>query len=245
MRALKTALFWAVTLLTAGTMTTSCTDYQDEIDALDYRVTVLESLVKQVNNNLEVMMITVNAMENGDFITAVRETDDGYLLNFNQAGPIHIIDGRDGRDGKDAQAPDISVEQDPTDGEWYWVINGEWLLVGGEKIRANGHDGRDGTDGKDAVSPQVRINPETGIWEISADGGKTWTSTGTSATGAPGRDGKDGKDGEDGKNGENGRDGNQFFMTVNYTIDTDLTEYMIITTRSGQTFKIPIYSSNQ
>ena len=35
-------------LLVAGAATNiSCTDYQDEIDALDYRVTVLENLVKK------------------------------------------------------------------------------------------------------------------------------------------------------------------------------------------------------
>jgi len=28
---------------------------------------------------------------------------------------------------------------------------------------------------------------------------------------------------------------------VSYTIDSDGTEYMVITTKGGQTFKIPIY----
>ena len=81
-------------LLVAGAATNiSCTDYQDEIDALDYRVTVLENLVKKINNNIEAMQVTVTAMQNGDYITGVRETENGYLVNFYKAGPIYIIDG--------------------------------------------------------------------------------------------------------------------------------------------------------
>lgn len=216
----------ALMLLTGGVLTTSCTDYQDEIDALNYRITVLEKLVNEVNNNIEFMKVAVTAMEEGDYITAVNETENGYLVNFHKAGPVYIIDGVD---GQDAQAPDITVVKDPTDGQWYWQINGEWLMVGGEKIRANG---KDGENGKDAISPQVRINSETGIWEVSTDGGQTWTSTGTPAKG------------EDGKNGENGKDGRQFFVEVNYTIDGNGNEYMVITTKSGQAFRIPIYTNN-
>jgi len=50
----------------------------------------------------------------------------------------------------------------------------------GEKIPVTGQDG------KDAVAPQVRINTETNVWEISNDGGTTWTSTGVVATGDSG-----------------------------------------------------------
>ena len=230
-------LLLAAMLLVSGAITTSCTDYQDEIDALDYRITVLEELVKQVNNNLDAMRAIVDAMEAGDYITDVRETTGGYVANFHKAGPLYIMDGVD---GKDAQTPDISLQQDPADSQWYWVVNGEWLVINGEKICASGKDGKDGKEGKDAVSPQVRINPDTGIWEISADGGQTWVSTGTSATGRDGRDGRDGRNGQDGKDG---KDGNQFFLTVSYTIDSDGTEYMVITTKGGQTFKIPVYNN--
>ena len=224
-------------LLTGGMgLTVSCTDYQDEIDALDYRVTVLEELVKRINTDLEAMGMIVSAMANGDYITGVRETADGYVINFAQAGPVAIkdgVDGVDGRDGKDAKVPEIDVRQG-SDGNWYWVVDGEWLKGGdGEIIRVNGKDGVDGRDGKDAVSPQVRINPDTGQWEISTDDGQSWAATGTSASG---RDGKDGRDGVDGK------DGNEFFLTVTYEV-TGEGEYMTIVTQSGQTFRIPIYKN--
>lgn len=37
--------------------------------------------------------------------------------------------------------------------------------------------------GKDAIAPQIRINTDNNEWEVSTDGGKTWTSTGVHATG--------------------------------------------------------------
>ena len=43
-----------------------------------------------------------------------------------------------------------------------------------------------GDKGLDAVAPQVRINDNTNEWEISIDGGKTYTSTGVKATGNQG-----------------------------------------------------------
>lgn len=178
--------------MVSGTLI-SCTDYQDEIDALKYRVTVLEDLIKKLNNDIISMQVIVNAFEDGDFITDVTETPDGYIITFNEYGAVVIHDGTDGKDGKDAQIPDIAVKQGE-DGYYYWVINGEWLTgPNGQKIRSNGKDGKDGVDGKDgkAIAPQVRINDVTGMWEISTDEGKTWVSTGTPVTGKDGKDGKD------------------------------------------------------
>ena len=267
MKKIQNIMLTAIMALMAPVFT-ACTDYQDEIDALDFRITVLENLVKQLNFDLESMQVIVYAMESGDYITNVTENSEGYILTFNNAGSVVIkngVDGINGKDGKDAQTPDISVVQGE-DGLWYWTLNGELLTnEDGDPIRANGkdgqngqdgkdgldgkdgQDGKDGENGKDAVSPQVRINGETGIWEISIDGGINWISTGTPATGNDGKDGKDGqngkdgKDGKDGENGKDGKDGNQFFTTVYYEVN-DSGEFMVVITKAGQTFKIPIYT---
>lgn len=130
MKAIKSILLTAILTLMAPTFT-ACTDYQDEIDALDYRITVLESLVKQMNLDLESMQVIVEAMESGDYITNVSENSEGHIITFNNAGAIVIKDGKDGRDGKDgkdAQTPDISVGQGE-DGLWYWTLNGVWILT--------------------------------------------------------------------------------------------------------------------
>lgn len=204
MKTIKTLLLAASASLLFSTLN-SCTDYQDEIDALDVRVTYLESLVNQINTDLKALSTIVKAIEDGDYITDVTPTTDGYVINFKKNGPVYIIDGVD---GADAAAPNITVRQDPLTGDWFWVLNGEWLTVGGEKVRANG---KDGADGKDAISPMVRINPITNEWEYSTDGGNTWTSTGTKAT------------------GEDGKDGYTFFQEVTWR-NKDGKKYLILVT---------------
>lgn len=192
-----------------GAMTTACTDYQDEIDALDKRVTRLENLVDSINKNIEGLRMLVNAQAQGWIITGMAELPDGngYLINF---GKLDTTTGEistkpedkktvtifNGINGKDADAPVITMQQDPTDGNYYWVVNGEWLLTpDGQKIRANGKDGQPGKDGV-STAPQIRINDQ-GYWQISTDGGKTWdfmlNSKGEriSATGKDGADGVD------------------------------------------------------
>ncbi len=226
-------------LFLLGGVMTACTDYQDEVDSLDRRVTTLEDLIKQANDDLATMEAFLAAIEDGDYITGVKDTDDGYVINFKKAGPMYIHDGKDGKDGKDAQMPDVDVVKGE-DGNFYWVIDGV-VLKGpdGNPIRVNGKDGkdgrdgvdgkdgvdgRDGVDGKDAMQPQLRINPSTLVWEISTDNGATWQPTGTSAQ------------------GKDGKDGNEFFYSVNYEVTSE-GEFMTIVTKSGQTFRIPIYKN--
>ena len=89
----------------------------------------------------------------------------------------------------------------------------------------DGADGQDGQDGQDAIAPQVRINEETNEWEISIDGGKTWTSTGVQATGDKGDTGATGRPGATGPQGPQGiqgPQGNSMFSDVDYT-DTEVT----------------------
>ena len=256
MKKIQKILLMVITLLMAG-LQTSCTDYQDEIDALDVRVTVLENLVKQLNLDLSSMRTIVDVIEKGDYITNVTQNEEGCIITFGKHGAIIIKNGKDGKDGVDAEMPDISVAKD-SDGVWYWTLNGEWILgPNGSKVRADGRDGRDGKDGvdgedgkdgkdgKDAISPKVRINAN-GYWEISVDGGTTWVNTGTPAGGADGKDGKDGRDGKDGKDGKDGvdgKDGNEFFESVTLKLEAG-NEYMVIVTKGGSTFIIPIYQKS-
>ena len=186
MKTIKTFLLAGMTAILLTTPT-SCTDYQDEIDALDVRVTYLESLVKDVNSDLAALKTITDALKNADYITNVSQNPAGdWVINFYKHGPIVI------HNGQDASMPNIAVEQDPTDGNYYWKLNGDWLMgPDGQRVKANGKDGKDGTDGangKDGITPQVRI--VDGQWEVSTDGGATWIKTGTSVQGKDGKDGK-------------------------------------------------------
>ncbi|MBR1933892.1 MAG: hypothetical protein IJ841_09430 [Prevotella sp.] len=176
-KTIKLFLLAALTVAAGAMTTTSCTDYQDEVDALDNRVTTLENLVNRVNTNLASLRTIVDAMDQGDYITNVTKTATGTIITFAKHGAITILDGEK---GDDAALPNIAVVQDPTDGNYYWTLNGEPLMVNGQKVQANGKDGEDGN------TPQVKI--EGGMWYYSLDGGKTWIPTGQKVTGEDGKD---------------------------------------------------------
>ena len=168
---------------------------KEQLEELEERVSALEDIAKKTNDDIVAIQTIVNALQNNIYVTNVITTSDGYTIQFSDGTSAVISNGQDG-----VNAPVISVRQD-TDGFYYWTLDGEWLIVDGKKVRANGKDGVDGTNGingKDAITPQVRINEDTKEWEISTDGGKTWTPTGVIA------EGKDGINGTNGINGING-----------------------------------------
>ena len=197
MKTIRKILMLAIVLV-AGTFT-SCTDYQDEINALDYRVTELEKMAKRINSDLESLQIIADALENADYITNVTPNSEGYIITFKKAGAVLIRNGKDGLDGQDAQMPDISMKKG-ADGFYYWTLNGEFVVSpDGNLVRASGKDGIDGQDGQDgkdgkdgvAIAPKVRINEQTLYWEVSYDGGATWITTNIYSKGKDGKDGKD------------------------------------------------------
>ena len=223
MKTIKTFLLAGMTAILLTTPT-SCTDYQDEIDALDVRVTYLESLVDIVNSDLASLKTIADALKNADYITNITQNAAGdWVINFYKHGPIVI------HNGQDATMPNISVEQDPTDGNYYWKLNGDWLTgPDGQRVKANGKDGKDGAngengkDGNDGISPQVRI--VDGQWEVSTDGGATWIKTGTLVQG---------------KDGENGKNANTIVDVRTYwTEDGGYVEFI---TDSGS-FRVPLQS---
>lgn len=112
-------IFLVPMLLVGSMLIPSCTDYQDEIDSLDTRVTRLENLVKTINDQIASLKVIADALKDADFIDGVRETADGYVINFKKYGPLYIKDGVDGIDGKDAESPDIAVKEDPSTGDLY------------------------------------------------------------------------------------------------------------------------------
>lgn len=169
-----------------------CKNYDDDIDALDKRVTALEEWQKTVNTNISSLQTIVDALQKKDYVTSVTTLADGtgYQISFQNSGSITI---KNGTNGKDGTTPVIGVDK-YTDGNYYWTIDtgsgAKWLKdASGNMIRTTGDKGATGAAGKDAISPQLRINSDTNVWEISTDGGKTWTSTGVNATGATGAQG--------------------------------------------------------
>lgn len=174
-------------------------DYDDselrgDIENLEGRITALEEWQKSVNTDIRSLQNLVAALEDKDYVTAVTPLEDGtgYVISFLKSGNITIKHGEQGEKGEDGTTPVISVKQD-SDGKHYWTVNGEWLLDNGNKMPVTGEKGDKGAD---AIAPQVRINTDTNLWEISTDGGKTWTSTRIKATGDKGNTGAQGPQGD-------------------------------------------------
>ena len=223
----KTFTFLMVALL--GFALTGCRQkIWNELEELDNRVTALEDAVKKTNKDISALQAIVDALQKNVYVTDVITTSEGYTIQFSDGTSAVISNGQDG-----VNAPVISVRQD-TDGFYYWTLDGEWLIVDGKKVRANGKDGVDGTNGingKDAITPQVRINEDTKEWEISTDGGLTWIPTGVIA---------EGKDGEDGSVIIGGDSEGSLFESV----DTSSKEYVIITLADGTELKLARYNGS-
>ena len=143
----------------------------------------LQRLCNETNTNLSALQTIVTALQNNDYITSVDPLTEngkvvGYTVKFAKSNPIVIYNGKDGADGN---TPVIGVKKDG-DGIYYWTLDGEFIIVDGQKIKAQGTDGSDGADG---VTPKLEIRE--GYWWISYDNGTNWTQLGK----ATGEDGKD------------------------------------------------------
>ncbi|UEA88518.1 PL29 family lyase N-terminal domain-containing protein [Alistipes senegalensis] len=153
----------------------------------------LQRLCNETNTNLSALQTIVTALQNNDYITSVDPlTEDGkvvgYTIKFAKSNPIVIYNGKDDTDGVDGNTPIIGVKKD-TDDIYYWTLDGEFIVVDGQKIKAQGTDGNNGVDGSDGVTPKLEIRES--YWWISYDNGTNWTQLGK-ATGENGADGKDG-----------------------------------------------------
>ena len=231
------ALGVVATLLAAVGCQYDDTNIWNEMEQIKDRVETLEKSVIQTNEDIAALQAIVNALQKNVYVVSVTPTADGYTIVFSDGATAEIKNGENGANG--TNAPAISVKQD-SDGNYYWTMDGEWLMVNGERVRANGIDGANGANGengKDAIAPQVRINENSKEWEISVDGGQTWTSTGVVAEG---KDGANGANGENGTDGSNGANGDSLFKKV----DTSHPDYVTITLANGTEFRLARYDES-
>lgn len=144
-------------------------DIWNAVDNVTNRVDALEKASDKMNSDIEALQRIVEALQNNVTVTDVVTGTDGYTIKFSDGTEAKITNGVDGLD-----APRIAAKQD-ADGVYYWTVGGEWMLVDGNKVKANGTDG---------IAPKVQINPTTKQWEISTDNGATWQPTDVVAEGS-------------------------------------------------------------
>ena len=193
---------------------------RNDLNDLENRVAKLEDLCKQMNTNISSLQTIVTALQNNVYVTGTTPLmkdgkEIGYTITFSKGNPITIYHGKDGQDGEDGTTPTIGVKKD-TDGVYYWTLNGEFIVVDGGKIQAEGKDGTNGTNG---TTPQFKI--ENDYWFVSYDNGANWTQLGKAT-------------------GEDGVGGDSMFSGVDYETSTD---YVIFTLSNGTQIKLPTWSA--
>lgn len=154
------------------------TDLRNSVDDLTGRVESLEEFRDQVQSDITSLQDIIEKIQSAVTIDNVVDDGDGYTINFSDGTSITIKDGVDGEDGM--TPPSITVVEE--DGVYYWALEN----ADGSVDFIEGPDGERIPVTGDAVAPQVRINPQTGNWEISTDGGQTWQDTGMPSTGGSG-----------------------------------------------------------
>ena len=159
-----------------------CTqELESRLSDVESRLAKVEDQVKELNSQVSLIQQLLNGKY---FIQSAEALSDGSgykLVLVDKDGNVTektVLNGKDGKTGKDGVSPVVSVKQD-TDGNYYWTLNGEWLLVDGKKVRANGVDGTDGKDGKDAPATDFKV--ENGKWYVKIGDG-AWTYVGEAVT---------------------------------------------------------------
>ena len=164
-------LFLPMLLLTMG-----CTrEIENRLTELEQRLAKVEEQVKELNSQVSLIQNLINGKY---FIQSAAELPDGSgykLVLVDKDGKTVEKTVLCGKDGKDGATPSVGVGKD-TDGNYYWTLNGEWLLVDGKKVRANGTDGENGKD-----APMTEFKVENGKWYAKVGDGD-WTYVGDAVT---------------------------------------------------------------
>ncbi len=163
---------------------TGCQNYDDteikgRVNKLESQVTELRLLVEKLNSNLTSLVTAVDALNNRDQIVSVEKlpAGNGYTITFKKSGTVTVyngekgLDGKNGTDGvngKDGKSPVISIRQD-TDNKFYWTLDGEWLLVNGQKVPATA----------EVTVPKIKV--ENGKFLFSTNGTE-WVVIGDAGT---------------------------------------------------------------
>lgn len=146
-------------------------DLWDAVNGLDGRVQELEEIARTVQSDLNSIRTIVDKMQQKITVDSiVANGDDSYTIRFSDGTSVTIVNNIE-----DILPPAVIVMEE--DGRYWWGYrfpdgHAEFITDGnGKRIPVS------------AEAPQVRINPENNHWEISVDGGRTWSDTGVDAAG--------------------------------------------------------------
>lgn len=231
-------------LIFSGCVKDDINELRRQQEEIAGRVAALEKWQQGVNGNILALQSLVTALQNNDHVTGVVPfaipAPGGYRITFTKSGEATIWNGNKGDKGEQGDkgaVPVIGVAQFPDNsGTYFWTLNGEFMLVDGQKIPVTGEKGDKGENG---ATPKVAIGSDY-RWHISPDGNATgtppndtgWINTGVLAVGPTGPSGPDGPQGEAGPQGD--------AIFAPDGIDCSHDDYVVFTLADGSTtFTIP------
>ena len=182
---------------------------EEKIDENKNRIAALEKQCSELNSNIAAISEAISALQSNDFVKSISPVYDTdgitiieYVISFVKSGDVHVYMGKNGKNG---HSPSVGIAKD-ADGLYYWTVDGEWMKDStGSRIKAAGENG---------ITPQLRITD--GNWEISYDGGQSWSSLGAAT----------------------GKEGMGFFSDVSWSDD-----YINLTLVDGTVLTLPRYKS--
>lgn len=194
----------------------------------DFKFTVLDNSKNAFVAIFDSVADNIISVRYDNATTGPNEYISAVIMNNNRIkyyGKLKNLDIRDMVSGTAL----VSLPEDfsSEDGDVLYIFNeqcnGDYLTDYSSALR------QINLEQKTVQAPQLRINQTSKEWEISYDGGNSWTSLGIPATGQKGDTGEKGDKGDtgdkgdkgdngaDGKNGRDGKDG----ITPRMKIDDD------------------------
>lgn len=157
MTKLKIIILWALSAM-AAVSCSGISELREQVRDLDARVSVLENVVKSLNDNIAALQ----ALANAGTIYSCEEKDGTYKITLSDGQVITLHQGTDGS----VIVPVITI-----DSEGYWMAdwqdgNGpQYIMYDGKKVQSKGEAGK---------SPLFRVSDDN-CWQVSYDGGKTYS----------------------------------------------------------------------
>ncbi len=134
---------------------TDLSDLEDRVDSLEGRVTALETLIPNLNANIEALQ----KLANGGTVNSATEKDGVWTIVLTNGETLTLTQGSVGV----GNPPVMSVDKDG-----YWMVDygtgATYILLDGNKVKAVGTDGK---------TPMFGVD-ENGFWTVSYDNGQTY-----------------------------------------------------------------------
>ena len=160
------SIFKAILACSVGLLLAGCAkEYDDsalkgEVSSLKTELENLRSSISSINSQIAGLTATIEEWKKGGYVQSIQELSDksGYTITFVGGKTVTLYHGQKGdpgdpgtpgtpgdpgspgtpgdpgTPGQDGKTPSLKMD---TDGIFYWTIDGEFILVDGQKVPAN------------------------------------------------------------------------------------------------------------